>query len=644
MQFDPDVEALLGGGVAPDMAMGGAYEGASRFDRSLALWSPALQSADMDVLPEKDITDARVRDMLRNDAYVQGGQALHRDTIVGSFFMLNAKPELITLGGQNKAMDETWAEEFQAEVEAKFTLWAESPNNWVDASRMNTLTGLVRLAVGIYVASGETLATAEWVRQIGRPFMTAIQMVDTDRLSNPYDALEPGSRIKGGIETDAYGAPVAYHIRTGHPTDPRDFTKYEWKRVAIRKPWGRLQVIHIVEQMRPDQHRGISELVAALKEMKITKKFRDIVLQNAVVNASFAASIESELPSEAIFSSLGGGNIGADMGQAITGYAENYLASIAAYTKGSKNTHIDGVKIPHLFPGTKLQLRPAGTAGGVGTDFEKSLLRYIAANLGVSYEQLSRDYSGSNYSSMKAAASETNRFMSSRKKMVADRFASSVYRLWLEEAINIGEITSLPRNAPNFYDRLNADAYAKCDWIGAGRGQIDELKETQAAVLRLKYHLSTYEEEMARLGKDWRASFAQSQREKVELKERDLVIEEANAINAASGAPREAGGGGDNPEKEAFAPVTNVHMNLDAMAGALREMTEFQATALTKVVESIVANAPEPQPINLQVSPHIDLSVTSKPGKTTTHVRAYDDKGRILQTETVPEDTDEGEE
>ena len=41
--------------------------------------------------------------------------------------------------------------------------------------------------------------------------------------------------------------------------------------------------------------------------------------------------------------------------------------------------HIDGARIPHLMPGSKLHLMPMGTPGGVGSEFEASLLRYIAA-------------------------------------------------------------------------------------------------------------------------------------------------------------------------------------------------------------------------------------------------------------------------
>ena len=44
-----------------------------------------------------------------------------------------------------------------------------------------------------------------------------------------------------------------------------------------------------------------------------------------------------------------------------------------------------------------------GKGGPLGQEFEQSLLRYIAAALGVSYEQLSKDYSQTNYSSARAA-------------------------------------------------------------------------------------------------------------------------------------------------------------------------------------------------------------------------------------------------
>ena len=69
-------------------------------------------------------------------------------------------------------------------------------------------------------------------------------------------------------------------------------------------------------------------------------------------------------------------------------------------------------------------------------------------------------------------------------------------------------------------------------------------KETQAAILRIKMRLSTYEEEIGRMGKDWRPVFQQIAREQGVLKDLEIEPEESNAMNAASGDIREAGDGG----------------------------------------------------------------------------------------------------
>jgi len=540
----------LVGTPGKDFAFGGAYDGAARFDKQLAGWTPPLNSADLDILPDKELLDARTRDSMRNDAYIQGGATIHKDGIVGSLYFLNSKPDWETLG-----FTEAWAEEFQREVEAKFTLWAESPRKWVDAARQNTFTSMIRLGVGVYTQGSEVLATVEWLRDKGREFNTAIQMVDTDRLSTPTE-LQWDENVRGGIRMNQFGAPQSYFIRVRHQHDIglwRGMGAYQWKEIPAEKPWGRQQVIFIREQQRVDQTRAVADMVAGLKEIAITRKFRDVTLQNAVVNAMYAASIESELPPEAAYAQLGGG----DVGSAITSYAEAYLSAVNEYVGSSKHMKIDGVKIPHLFPGTKLQLRPAGSPGGVGQDFEQSLLRYIAASLGVSYEELSRDYTKTNYSSARAAMANTWKFMQSRKKIVADAMANAIFRLWLEEAINKNMLRSFPANAAGmlYTDgvlNLMFEALCQCDWIGAARGQIDELKETQAAVLRIKYGLSTHEDELARLGKDWRKVYAQLEREAKEREARNIVLYEDNGTNAASGTARESDSGEkDTGDKDA---------------------------------------------------------------------------------------------
>lgn len=509
----------------------GGYDGSSRLSREMALWSPPIQSADATLLREKDTIDARAIDLDRNDGYVRNGVQTYRDSIVGGLYRLNAKPQFKMLG-----LDEKWAEEFQEYVEVMFTAWAESPDCWVDASRHTTLTGLVRLAVGLSVVVGESVASAEWIREGNRPYRTAIQMIDPYRLSNP-DGRNDTKFLRKGVEMDRYGAPYQYWFRESMPSDYFGTDMFRWKPVAAYKPWGRKMVMHYFEQQRAAQSRGVSDMVAVLKECRMTKKYSDMVLQNAVLNASFAAALESDLPPAEAFESIGGGASGANT------WALQYLQAVAAYTGESPNMHIDGVRIPHLYPGTKLKLQNVGQPGGVGTGFEESLLRRIAAAFGLSYEEFSRDFTKTNYSSARAAMGQTWKLMQGRKKFAADAFASDVYRLWFEEALNAGHFADMmPRNAPSFYEGLNKDFYTACSWIGAPRGQIDELKETQAAMQRIGSGLSTYEVECARFGTDFREVFRQRQREQRMITEMGLTF----SLGSESGGTMDAGGNAAN--------------------------------------------------------------------------------------------------
>ncbi len=507
MQFDLDIRP-----PAP-MAIGGGLEGAERATRETFAWRPPIISPDRQINPVKEEADARGRDRVQNDGYATGAVQTHRDSIVGSQYRLNAQPAYELLG-----TDEGWAEEFQAVIEPRFNLIADSHDCWLDASRKMTLTGMIRLAVGGFLFTGEVLATVEWMRESGRPYSTAIQMISPSRLSNP-NGISDDKFLRRGVKRNLFGAPMGYWFQVGHPSDIfLDPFANEWKYVEARKPWGRRQVIHIIEPLQPDQTRGIADMVSALKRMRMTNKFQDITLQNAVVNATYAAAIESELPKEVVFSAMGAGQAGfGDMlGQ--------YMTALSAYVGATENIAIDGVKMPHLFPGTKLSLKPMGTPGGVGTEFEMSLMRHTAAALGMSYEEFSRDFTNTNYSSARASMGQTFKYMQGRKKTVADQTATSIYHLILEEEINAGNVPLPPGfTIDTFYkDAVMREALCSCEWIGASRGQIDELKETQAALLRIGGGLSTREAEIAQLGRDYRKVFKQLSREKRLAKSLDL--------------------------------------------------------------------------------------------------------------------------
>lgn len=523
-----------------EAAFGGGLEGAERTARETVAWRAPMLSPDQAINTIKPEADARGRDMVLNDGYSAGAVALHRDSIVGAQYRLNAKPDWRVLGATAE-----WAEEFSIAAESRFNLAAEAEDCWFDASGQLTFTGMVRLIIGAFVYTGEVLATGEWIKD-GRPFNTAIQLVSPDRLSNP-DGISDDRTLRRGVKKNSRGRPQGYYIRQGHPSEWYDNQPLLWSYIPASKPWGRKQVIHIVEPQQIDQTRGIAEMVAALKHTRMTKKFSEITLQNAVINASYAAAIESELPNAEVITAMGGGAEGYEKALA------QYMAMLGEYLGGAENVQIDGAKIPHFFPGTKLSLKPMGTPGGVGTDFEASLLRKVAASLNVSYEELSRDIGRASYSGLKAAMAMTGRAMGARKKMVADRFANNVYALWVEEEIAAKNLPLPPgRNRTDFYRDagMMKAAYTRCAFVGSGRGQIDELKETQAAMLRVKAGLSTYEEECAKLGKDWREVFEQLSRETKMIKSLGINVNldaTAKGKQGAANTLKGNGQGGNDP-------------------------------------------------------------------------------------------------
>lgn len=559
------------------VAMGGALEGADRTSRETVLWNADRRHPDQIIHQIKDEADFRGRETVTNDGYAQGFVDTFRDSIVGNQYRLNAQPNWQVLQhAYSSRFDEAWAGEFQDIVEDKFNLVGESNACWFDAYRRNTFSGLVRLVIAGFAYTGEALISAEWIREVGRPFSTAVKIIAPTRLSNP-DGKSDDQRLRRGVVRDSRGKPVGYYIRETYASEfYAGADLYSWKFWPAEKPWGRKQIIHIADQIQPDQTRGISALVAVLAQMKMTKRFQQVTLQNAIINASYAASIESDMPREVIAQQMGQGAI--DNPQAaFLNLVGSYLTAVRSYADAGDAIAVDGAKIPVFFPGTKMNVHSLGTPGGVGTDFEASLLRGIAAGLGISSEEFSHDFTKSSYSSARAAMLQTQKSMLAKKRFVADRFADELYALWLEEEFGAGELP-LPRGFGTdiFYQPYSKECLTACDWIGSGRGQIDELKETQAALLRVKGGLSTREIEIAKFGGDWRKFFRQLSREKALAEELELTFDE-NAQQDDSTDGQTVMAEDKGPVQQASGPQIS-----------LEDMTE----AFTAAVQTI----PPPQP------------------------------------------------
>lgn len=239
-------------------------------------------------------------------------------------------------------------------------------------------------------------------------------------------------------------------------------------------------------------------------------KMQHTKLQNAIVNAMYAATIETDLGPEAAMALLGG-----DIDP------QSYMNNVNAYHKGV-NLKMNGVKIPHLYTGERLNMQTSGNVDNGYVDLEGSVLRWLAAGLNPPVETLSKDFRQLSYSAARANLGESWRYFMGRRKIIAERKATTIFRLVLEEMLFRGIVT-LPKGAKRDFYQATA-AWTRCRWIGSGRLAIDGLKEVKGAILKIESGISTYEDEMAIMGKDYLEVFDQQVREMEEIKERDLTV------------------------------------------------------------------------------------------------------------------------
>lgn len=473
-------------GPAVPKLQGSAYFGASSA-REFAQWNAARGSADADLLPALPTLVARTRDLDRNHGIASGAIQTTLDNVVGTGPRLAATPDYRALG-----RDKEWAEEWSLQVEAYFREWW----NTTACDAGGQLTGRAQ-TTQIFrsgLLNGEALVLPIWAS--GAKWSTQFLRIEADRLSTPHGQLD-SDRLRGGIEMDQYGRPLAYWIQKRHPGDVMGAMgiteSQEWERIPATMPFGRKRVLHIHDQERTGQSRGRPFFSAVIGQFRMLDHYQRTELQSAVVNAMISAFIETPMDAARITELLG-----TDLSdEKVQEYMRDQRELIAP---------LKGAAVLTLPPGSKLSPFMPSRPNDAFAPFVEAVIRHIGAGLGLPLELLLKDFSKTNYSSARAALLEAWRFFAVRRQWLTECWLNPAYLLWLEEAVGKGII-----DAPGFYQ--NQYAYSSCKWIWPGRGWVDPVKEGQASMIRIKGGLSTFEQECAEQGLDWMEVFDQQKTE-----------------------------------------------------------------------------------------------------------------------------------
>lgn len=489
------------------------YDAAQWQTQEMGDWLPSIRSPDSEISPFRDRMVARSRDLVRNDGWAAGGITRILDNTVGAAMRLSARPDYIALAAQtgNKSFDAVWAEEFRRTAEALWRSYSEDLGRYNDVSRQLTVSQQLRLALRHKLVDGDSLVVSYWMPdRIGRGrarYATSFLVVDPDRLSNPFQMMDT-KYLRNGVEIDDYGVPVAFHIRRAEQNDWYNaIESMHWERIEREDPDGWLRVIHDFERDRAGQNRGVGVFTPVIQRFKMLARYYGIELQAAAVGAMFGTYVTSPYDPALVQDALDGDS-----------ELSNYQQLRADWSK-ERPAMLDGVRVPTLAPGEQINSVGAEHPHSGFADFAREMLRTFAAAVGVSAEQISQDWSKTNYSSARAALLESWKTLVRRNTEFKVGTANPMFATWLHEAMENGDLP-LPNGAPDFVEARSA--YARCDWLGVARGWVDPVKEKQGAILGMDAGLSTLQRECAEQGLDYEEIIDQRAREVAMFKEKGL--------------------------------------------------------------------------------------------------------------------------
>lgn len=490
------LQAIAGGYMASGL---GGYQGARLDRRATAGWTTTYGgSADSDALFDLPALRDRSRDLVRNNPLAAGAIGTVCQSVVGTGLAMVPKPdaEFLKMTPEEAA---AWA----VQTERAWRMWAESPV--CDLTLTQSFYGLQDLVFRSALESGDCFALLPLVPVKGSPYRLRVQLIEADRVANPTRGvmdggkLANGNRIFGGVEKDANGAPVAYHILREHPGSLAargDWTADRYE--AFGAKTGRRNVVHLFARLRPDQSRGVPYLAPVIEALRQLGQYTDAEIMAAVVSSLFTVFVKTP----------------AGEGLNVTQSAAASQAGIATASTPADPTKQQALQLGNglivdLADGDDVQFANPGRPNQAFDGFVQAVLRQVGVALGLPFEVLVKHFTAS-YSAARAALLEAWKFYMGRRHWLAQGFCQPIYEGWMDDAVATGRVA-----APGYFaDPLVRRAYLGCDWLGDAPGSVDPLKEVLAAEKRLEIGVSTLQRETMELtGGQWEENHAQQKRE-----------------------------------------------------------------------------------------------------------------------------------
>lgn len=481
---------------------------ASKRDRLTEDWQPASQSPNTIHRNDGNMLLRRARDLVENNPYAKSGVESYVANVVGCG--ITPKPLLGSIDQRRQWVDawNWWAGEYEPQA---------------DLSGQQHFYELMALWLTEVIVGGGCLTRfvpLDPDQYRDQPVKLAIELIPEERFADEKDDLmgflarkKSGNPIRRGVEFDARtGRPIAYWIRPAHPSE----AGMAWEPVRLDARDCRYAFF----RSRIGQQRGFSMLKAVVMWLWKLGYYVDNELMASAIKSCFAVIVNNES-------------------------ADADFEGLEDDSQGAILTDTNGNPLEKLEPGIIGRFNGKGTVNGVGPNTPGGdqhawmllIQRSIAIGMGLSYEELVRDYSQGNFSSMRAGANSDRLRFRPMQRFVINHFGRPIYRRFVHAATQAG-LDGFPRMSQltsNYHEWL------KCSWRTPGWTSVNPWDDARAAVLEIDNGLGTREAYIAAKGGDWEENDDQQERER----------ESAEAHGLSFGAPdldTAAPGEGQQPE------------------------------------------------------------------------------------------------
>lgn len=353
------------------------------------------------------------------------------------------------------------------------------------------LCGIQTMLARASFESGEVLVRR--VRERSGRVPLKLQVLEADYLDGTkFGTASNGNYVIAGVEVDALGRKVAFHLFDQHPGES------VYRPIALQsKRVPASEVILLGEKLRPGQVRYMARLAASMMRLRDYDDYRDALIVKKKIEACFAAFVV-------------GGSPSAPLGEAETDS-----------TTGLRTETLSPGIIEYVNGGQDVKF--ANPSAGSDDGFSIQELHAIAAGAGVTYAQLTGDLSQVNYSSIRAGMADFRDLVDAWRWTFFIPMAMRRIGAWfLDAAWTAGAIRTQNYGVV---------------WTPPAWPYVNPVDDIKAAKEEVRGGIQSLSEKIRERGYDPDEVFAELERERKDLKAKNIVVDSDAAVTEKKSEP-----------------------------------------------------------------------------------------------------------